>query len=106
MRQLTAQEEEERAHALVEVQISPASQGLKTYFEELRTGCDNARWSVETFTEGVKTLTNLCGPNKAEYYDMPLKGLNYPTIFTQLWNEAYPPITIWCQNIRRQCPAG
>ncbi|KAL1581934.1 hypothetical protein WHR41_09518 [Cladosporium halotolerans] len=108
MRQLTALEEEERAHALAELQISPASQGLKTYLKDLRTGCDHARWNVETFTEGVKTLANLCGPNRVEYYDMPLKGLNYPTTFTQLWNEAYPryPITLWNQNVRRQCPAG
>lgn len=108
MRELTSLEEEHRANALAELHSSPASQGLEMYLENLRTGCDYTRWNVETFTEGVRTLANLCGPDRAKYYDNPLKGLNYPTTFTQLWNRAHPqcPITFWDQNFRRQCPAG
>lgn len=108
MRQLTSVEEEQRADALNALKISPVSEELKTYLESLRKGCDHTRWNVGTFIEGVKTLANLCGPERVKYYVTPLKGLNYPTTFTQLWNETHPqcPITLWDQNIRRQCPAG
>lgn len=108
IRQLTFLEEEQRAHALAALQISPVSQELKAYLESLRKGCDNTSWNVETFAEGVKTLADLCGPERVRYYDTPLKGLNFPTTFTQLWNETNPqcPITLRDQNVGRQCPAG
>lgn len=62
----------------------------------------------DTFIGGLRCIADLCGSERAEYYNNPVKGLHYQHSFTEQWDQSYSRqyITLWDQDFRRQCPSG
>lgn len=106
LEQLSDQRKQQRANTLSKLHREPASIELQAYFKRLEEG--SVTWDIDTFVKGARLFADLSGPGRAKYYNNSLKGLHYPNSFTKLWNEKYrqEPITLWDQNIRRQCPSS
>lgn len=106
LKQLPESLKNERAILLSDLHSEPASSPLRAYFETLKDA--SREWNINTFIKGVNYLSNIVGPEKEKYFTNTLKGPNYPTSFTELWNQRYPqqPITALEPDIKYQCPPG
>lgn len=106
LEELSGERKLERTAILSDLHREPPSAELQAYFETLRD--ESSQWDMNTFSEGAKRLTDICGCRRAEYYGSELSGLHYPTTFTELWNTRNPhhPITFWDQDFRRPCPSS
>ncbi|KZL86235.1 hypothetical protein CI238_13162 [Colletotrichum incanum] len=101
---LSGEKTQERAEILSELHDALPTSNLQAYFADLKSR--PPAWDIETFIEGAMVLSDLIGHKRAAYYDNPLKGPHSLNSFTQSWNKMHSqhPITMWDQDIRRQCP--
>lgn len=108
LNELSDLQKERRRSILSELHKATVSEPLEEYFAKLKKGKTCNDWSTETFIEGARCLTDICGPDRRKFYNSALEGLHYPNTYTELWNDVNSehPITFWDLDFRRTGPPG
>ncbi len=80
--------EEEIRFAIARMYVAQPSSALVRYFTTLQD--ENRAWNEETLITGIRDFAAIAGYQRAEYFENPWSGLQYPTEVEELWRQTHP----------------